>query len=117
MQMEQETVQTVCQRIGDIYTALIARRCIITVKVVEQEGKNWFCRTYARSELVSRRDQANLVRFALGTGENTAFDVAMQPHPGGGVSHFFAADLRPLKLTDSIETSEMTANSITAVHL
>ena len=97
MTVERDTVQTVCQRISEIYTALIARRCTVTVKVVEQDGTRWFCRTYARSESHSRRDQANLVRFALGTGENTAFDVATQPRPGGGISHFFAPDLRPLR--------------------
>jgi len=94
---EREIIETVCHRIAAIYTALISRPCTVTVKVLTKEGSDWFCHTYARSEPRSRRDRdGGPDAYAVGTGENTAFDIASQPAPVG-ISHFFCPDLPKLK--------------------
>jgi hypothetical protein len=96
IQIEQTTVSAVCQKIASIYTGLISRPCVATVKLLDEENGRLVCRIYARSDLNSRRDQDPSLEFSVKTGANTAFDDALK-QAAGGISHFFSADLPKLK--------------------
>jgi hypothetical protein len=114
---EREVIETVCNRIAAIYTALISRPCTVTVKILTKEGSDWFCHTYARSEPRSRRDRdGGPDTYAVGSGENTAFDIASQPAPEG-ISHFFSPDLPKLKRATDIATVGTISKNITRVRL
>jgi hypothetical protein len=100
---ERRIIETVCNRIASIYTGLTFRPCTVTVKIItksENAGDEYgclFCHTYARSEPHSRRDRSGILdSYAIGTGDNTGFDIALQQSPTG-TSHFFGADLPKMK--------------------
>jgi hypothetical protein len=94
---EREVVETVCNRVAEIYRELSFRPCVVTVKILTVDNGEFVCNTYARSEPRSRRDDNGGVGpYRVGTGENTAFDVAIQPGPGS-VSHFYGGDLPLMK--------------------
>jgi len=94
---EREIIETVCNRIALIYAGLTSRPCIVTVKVITKENGSSFCHTYARSEPKCRRDRdGGPDVYAIGHGENTAFEVALNSDPSG-ISHFFGGDLPKMK--------------------
>jgi hypothetical protein len=93
---EREIIETVCHRIALIYSGLISRPCTVTVKIItKDDNESVFCHTYARSEPKSRRDRV-LESFAVGNGENTAFDTALQA-AANGISNFFSGDLLKMR--------------------
>jgi hypothetical protein len=88
---EEKVLRSVCQRIENIYSQLIARECTVTLKLkIEADGKD-FVRTYTRSVEQSIRDQPERKKYEIGTGENTAFDKAMQ-QTLDKVSYFHSPD-------------------------
>lgn len=93
MLAEAETIKSVCQKIGKIYSRLIGKECTVTVKLITEENKKTsYCTTYARSELNSDRDSTSPSNFEIGTGKNLAFDTALRYSPIS-LSYFFSADL------------------------
>lgn len=94
---ERQIIETVCNRIASIYAGLTARPCTVSVKVITRDDSKFTCHTYARSEPRSRRDRDGCPGvYAIDTGENTAFDTALQPDPSN-ISHFFGGDLPKMK--------------------
>ncbi len=99
--IEKATLISVCQRIADIYTELIGKKCVVTVKLLTQEPSEdkkdgslvTYVTTYARSEADSKRDKEKPKRFLVHEGENTAFDQALMPNKPGKIAHFYSADL------------------------
>lgn len=87
------TLQSACQKIANIYSALTHVQCTTTVKLItkEEDGRA-FCEMLVRSETNCKRDEGHPHKFQLHTGANTAFDTALGYTPGV-TSHFFAADI------------------------
>ena len=96
--IEKSTVISVCQRISQIFSELIGKQCVVTVKLLtkENDGK-WFVTSYARSENDSERDKADPKRFEVNTGQNAAFDQSLMPNTTGRITHFYSGDLRKHK--------------------
>ena len=93
--VEKDTLQSVCSRIEKIFTLLIGRDCMVTVKLIyedETSGRK-YCKTYVRSEPNCVRDESHPFEYEIGTGANTAFDTALKIPQAGKPSHFYSADL------------------------
>jgi len=95
--IEKSTVTSICQRVAQIFTKLIGRNCVVTLKLLTKDGDKTYVTTYARSENDSERDKANPKRFEVNTGQNTAFDEALMPNTTGHISHFYSGDIRKHK--------------------
>ena len=95
---EQSTLSAVCQRIGQIYTKLIGKECVVTVKLLTQEDNGaLYVTTYARSEDDCERDKSNPKKYEVNTGQNTAFDQALMKDTTGNITHFYSGDLKKHK--------------------
>jgi len=95
-ELEKEVVTSVCQRLAKIYSLLLHCDCMVTAKLIVQDGEKLFCQTLARSESCCSRDNFSKKLFAVKTGENTAFDTALV-YQSTGFSHFHSSDLNKLK--------------------
>lgn len=93
IEVEKSTVTAVCQRIANVFTELTREDCVVTVKLLTKEDNNIFAETYARSQNFSRRDNYEPKKFAVNTGQNTAFDFALMSNFTGNISHFYSPDL------------------------
>ena len=91
--IERKTVESVCQRIAQIYTTLTGKECLATVKILTREDGKIFASTYARSLTSCDRDLEQPEKFIVNTGANTAFDVALMPDSTGGTPHFYSGEL------------------------
>lgn len=91
---ERVTLLSVCQRVSNIFTRVIRHDCMITVKLftIDDDNKK-FASTYVRSQEKCDRDKIEMVKFSVGTAENTAFDEAVRPRTDGKPSHYFSPDL------------------------
>ncbi len=90
---EKRTLESACQKIANIFSALTHVRCTVTVKfIVRNDDGRAYCETLVRSEMNSKRDEAHRQVFDLHTGANSAYDEALRYTPGE-TSHFFSADL------------------------
>lgn len=95
---EKATLQSVCQRISMIYSTLIGKECIASIKLLTKENNSpAYATTYARSQNDCERDRAKPTTFEVGTGQNTAFDQALMPDTTGSIPHFFSGDLKKHK--------------------
>lgn len=94
---ESRALKAVCQRIESIYSRVINRSCMVTLKLVTTEGDKCYAHTYIRSQELCRRDSVSRVRYSIGSGENTGFDLALATRPDGLPSHFYSPDLRVLE--------------------
>lgn len=90
---EKLVLSGVCQRIENIYSRVINRNCMVTVKLVTQENDRLYAHTYVRSQDLCDRDNPSRIKYAVQTGENTAFDEALKKRPDHRPPHFFSADL------------------------
>jgi hypothetical protein len=91
---ERGTIRSVCQRIQSMFSRLICRDCLVTVKLMTRDGNgNEYCTTYERSQDKCERDRDGIKAFEVGTGRNTAFDEALRMRHDGQCSHFFCSDL------------------------
>jgi len=97
MSIEKETITAVCQRISHIFSTIIGKDCVVTVKLLTNTGSKWSVNTYTRSENHSEREKTNPKEFEVNTGQNTALDQAIQPDTTGRLQHFYSADLRKHK--------------------
>jgi hypothetical protein len=90
---ERKTLESVCQKISAIFSALTHVPCTVTIKFIyKDENDRAVCRTLVRSETESRRDEGRPEIYELQTGENTAFDRCMVCEPGI-TSNFHSDDL------------------------
>ncbi len=94
LEHERYALAAVCQRIENIFERVISRKCIVTIKLVTVEDHDCFAHTYVRSQDLSLRDVPGRIKYLVGTGENTGFDVALGKRPDGRPPHFFSADLK-----------------------
>ena len=94
LEKEKQVLHAICQRIENIYSRVIHRDCLVTIKLVvkEADGKH-FAHTYVRSLDKCIRDEPTRIKYEIGSGQNTAFDTAIQKRPNGIPSHFFSANL------------------------
>jgi len=91
--IEENTIKSVCQRIEKIFSRLIRKDCLVTVKLITKEAdESRYCTTYARSEMQCERDDNGPFKFKIGAGDNLAFDTALCSNPEG-ISRFFSSDL------------------------
>jgi len=91
---EKDTMKSICQKIMKIYTGLIRKECVVTIKfITENDAGRSYCQTYVRSEDNCPRDDETPAIFEVGTGHNTAFDRALLPRSSKKCSHFYSPDL------------------------
>ncbi len=90
---EKDILSSVCQRISDIFSSLINRKCMATIKLVTIEDEAVYARTYVRSHSHSERDFKNKTKFSVGNGKNTSFDEALRSRNDGLPQHFYSPDL------------------------
>lgn len=90
---EEQVLRSICQRIENIYSRLIGRNCMATVKLVTKEERKCFAHTYVRSQELCGRDKHQRIKYAVGTGENTAFDRALERRSDGSPHHYFSPNL------------------------
>jgi len=93
---EELVLKGICQRISGIFSRIINRNCMVTLKIVtkDDEDDKFYAHTYVRSQELCQRDSHGRIKFVVGTGENTGFDQAIAKRPDGLPSHFFSPDLR-----------------------
>lgn len=90
---ERTVLQAVCQRIENIYSRVMRRNCMVTIKLMTKTNGKMFAETYVRSQqLCGREDQCRL-KYSVGTGENTAFDEAAKHRADGRPQHFYSGNL------------------------
>lgn len=94
---EELSLKAVCQRIDNIFSRVLNRNCMVTLKLATTEDSKCFVRTYIRSQELSPRDQPRRMKYAVGSGENTAFDESLARRSDGLPSHFYSSDLKTLK--------------------
>jgi hypothetical protein len=95
LRLERRALHDVCGKIAQIFTVLIARPCVVTVKLIvvdDEATAARSCFTWARSEAQFQRDQLPNKRYVIGTGVNSAFDAVLGIKQEG-VSFFHGADL------------------------
>jgi hypothetical protein len=91
--IEKETLQAVCATIQTMLNDLTHADCLVTIKLIFKEGSgSTNCETYVRSQPICGRDEGGPRRYEVGTGANTAFDMALH-YSEGVVSCFFSPDL------------------------
>jgi hypothetical protein len=91
---EMDTMKSICQNIMTIYSGLIKKKCVVTIKFINKDGNGRsYCETYVRSEDNCPRDNETPRIFEVGTGHNTAFDRALQPRSSKKCSYFYSPDL------------------------
>lgn len=92
--IEADTLKSVCQRIERIFSSLIGKECLVTVKLitVEDTGKR-YANTYVRSVDNCERDAEGKPAFEVGTNANPGFDHALRIRNDGNPSHYYSPDL------------------------
>lgn len=95
---EELALKAVCERIERIFNRVTHRSCLVTIKLVTIDNEKCYAHTYVRSQQLCQRDSAGRKRYAVGSGENTAFDMALAKRPDGLPSHFYSGDLRKLEI-------------------
>lgn len=96
--IEKSTITSVCQRISQIYSKLIGKSCVVSVKLLTKENDGTLkAKSYARSENDSERDKAEPKTFEVNTGQNTAFDLALMKDTTGNIIYFYSGDLEKHK--------------------
>ncbi|MEW8525173.1 MAG: hypothetical protein AB2552_19180 [Candidatus Thiodiazotropha endolucinida] len=91
---EERALRSVCQRVENIFSRVINRDCMVTIKLnVKEDDGRYFTYTYVRSLDNSKRDKPIRRRYEVGTGANTGFDVAIQKRVDSNPSHFYSPDL------------------------
>ena len=94
LNVEEKTLRGVCQRIQKIFTNLISRDCMITIKLITKDKRGRrYCETYVRGEENCERDNYSPKKFDVGTGKNTAFDESLKLRNNRDRSHFHSPDL------------------------
>jgi hypothetical protein len=93
--VEQNTLNRICVKIAHLFTSLTGKKCVVTVKLLANEGDTAFCFTWARSHVDILRSASGIEKFRVGVGENTGFDEAMKLRDSE-TSYFFSPDLRTL---------------------
>lgn len=93
MPIEKQTIIAICQRIAQIYSKIISKDCMVTVKVLTREENRLYATTYGRSLSNCDRDTTEPTKFAVNEGMNTAFDKGLMKDSSGGIPHFYSADL------------------------
>lgn len=91
-EVELETLRSVCQKAAKIFMSITHADCTVTVKFIFREDGKVHCQTHTRSEENCLRDTPFPLKFAVRTGENSAFDTALAFSPSR-TSHFFCADM------------------------
>lgn len=94
---EELALKAVCQRISNIFGRITNRKCTVTIKLVTVEDRKCYAHTYVRNEDLCPRDSVERIRYSVGTGDNTGFDVALARRPNGLPPHFFSPDLTVLE--------------------
>ena len=92
IEKEKEILSAVCQRIENIFSRILNRKCTVTIKLLTTEDGRSYAQTLTRSVSKSVRDE-NKLKYQVGTGENTAFDVASEKGIGKKPPHYFSPDL------------------------
>ena len=94
LQQEMKTIRSVCQRIQNMFSQLLFRECLVTVKLItkDDDGKS-YCTTYERSQEKCERDNSCVQAYDVGTQINTAFDKALEMRHDNACSRFYGADL------------------------
>lgn len=96
--IEKSTITSICQRISQIYSKLISKDCVVSVKLLTKVENNiWYVTSYARSINDCERDKTNPKTFEVNTGQNTAFDMALMNNTTGGPTCFYSGDLKKHK--------------------
>ena len=93
IEAEKETLEAVCQRISSLFQQTINRKCMVTVKLITYQDQSICAHTYVRSLRASARDRSERMRYSIGTGQNTGFEIALQERSDDKPSHFYSADL------------------------
>ena len=91
---EEETLKAICQRVDDLFTRLIGRDCSVTIKLLYNENGKSYATTLTRSEDKSIRDKTHRKKYEVGTGDNSAFDAALQKKNGNKEAHYFSPNLK-----------------------
>lgn len=90
---EERVLRSVCQRIENIFSQLIGKECLVTIKLLLKESNGrCFAHTYVRSLEACIRDNPGRKKYEVGTRANIAFDFALQKQTDGP-SHYFSPDL------------------------
>lgn len=90
---ERKTLLSVCQRVSYIFNRVVGHECMVTIKLLTEENNKKYAHTYVRSLEKSERDKPTMLKFEVGTGENTAFDEAVRPRTDDKPSHYYSSDL------------------------
>ena len=93
LEEEKNTLSAVCERIENIYSRLIKRHCMVTVKLLIEENQRSYAIMLTRSEKKSSRERGPRNRYEVGTGANIAFDKATMKRNGKKSSHYHSSDL------------------------
>jgi len=91
---EKSVLGAVCQRIEDIFTTVINRKCMVTVKLLIEEDEKKYAYTYTRSKDKCQRDQQGLIKkYLIGPSHNTGFSEAITKKSASEIRYYFSPDL------------------------
>lgn len=91
---EEETLKSVCQRIEKIFSRVINRDCLVTIKLLTKEDNGRiFANTYVRSTSNCERDKEDSNKYLVDVKKNTGFYSAMQKRSDGRPPHFYSGNL------------------------
>ncbi|WP_159096995.1 hypothetical protein [Pseudovibrio sp. Alg231-02] len=100
MQLESDCLFSICQRIALIYSKVISKDCVVTIKLLVENDGVKLAKTYVRSVTDCERDQGKSIDYVIQTGANTAFDQACMPKPDGSSPYFCSGNLTKIKKSE-----------------
>jgi hypothetical protein len=94
LQIERDTLESVVQRIENIFMRATGKKCLSTIKLLSTDSSNrLYAQTYVRSQTGHKRDHSGNRMYKVGDGSNTSFDTALIYRNDGSLPHFFSPDL------------------------
>ena len=97
LELERATLAEACGKIGELFTSLTGRQCVVTVKLLAKgEGDKRICFTWVRSRSGIYRPLGSEEGYTVGDGQNTGFDMALRLRSSAPM-HFHSPDLIALQ--------------------
>lgn len=97
MTEEERALRSVCQRIENVFSRVINRDCLVTIKLVTSSNNTNYADTYIRSLDNCERDRPNMEKYKIDAESNSAFFKAIQQRSDGKPPHFYSGDLEKEK--------------------
>jgi hypothetical protein len=92
--IQRDTVSAVLVRIAELFSVVIDRQCVATIKLITAgEKQNYFAESYARSVPMNFRDDSGVTLFEISAKSNIGFYTALTQYSDFGVSYFYSPNL------------------------